>query len=289
MTRKQNSVAPARHRRNLTQHTLRMLLLVPEAPLILVLLATYAILGAWPWLGLCIALVIIGFLTRMLALLGAFIAYTTAHYREAETLGRIALALHPWSADTLALCGTIALARRQADQAELLLRRATQLQPERADFQIALSSALLTQGHPAAAAEAARTALRIAPNTPLAQLYLAEAERASGMPVTEVEERLRAGLAVATTPEAEAALRCALGTVLFEAERNAEAMLTIRGAEALLPRCTPSSQLELRVRLGELLIAQGQIERAREQFQGVAALDPSGRYTGAAWRASHLL
>lgn len=289
MTRNQNSVAPNRHHRSPRPPLLRMLLLVPEAPLILVLLATYAILGAWPWLGLIIALIIIGFLTRMLALLGAFIAYTTAHYHEAETLGRIALALHPWSADTLALCGTIALACSQTDQAEQLLRRAAQLQPEHADFQIALSSALLTQGQPAAAAEAARTALRIVPNAPLAQLYLAEAERASGMPITEVEERLRAGLAAADTPEAEAALRCALGTILFEAERKAEAMLTIRGAEALLPRCTPTSQLELRVRLGELLISQGQLEHAREQFQGVAALDPNGRYTGAAWRASHLL
>ena len=43
------------------------------------------------------------------------------------------------------------------------------------------------------------------------------------------------------------------------------------------------------VRLGELMIAQGQIERAREQFRSVAALDASGRYAGAAWRATHLL
>jgi hypothetical protein len=37
------------------------------------------------------------------------------------------------------------------------------------------------------------------------------------------------------------------------------------------------------------MIAQGQLERAREQFRSVAALDPNGRYAGAAWRASHLL
>lgn len=269
--------------------SLRGLLLVPEAPLILLLLGAYWALGAPAWLGVGITLLIIGFIARLLALLSARLAYETAHYGEAGALAHIALVLNPWSADALALRGTIALAQGHPAAAEAALRRSAALLPEQAAVYSALSSALLAQGRAHEAATAARDALTLAPHLALAQLYLAEAERASGVPALEVEDRLRAGLADAAAPEDEAALRCALGALLFAEQREAEAMLTVRGAEALLPRCKAASQLELRVRLGELMIAQGQLERAREQFRSVAALDPNGRYTGAAWRASHLL
>jgi hypothetical protein len=44
----------------------------------------------------------------------------------------------------------------------------------------------------------------------------------------------------------------------------------------------------LRFHLGQLLNAQGQTERAQEYLQSVAALDPQGRYTTAAWRVARL-
>jgi hypothetical protein len=44
----------------------------------------------------------------------------------------------------------------------------------------------------------------------------------------------------------------------------------------------------LRVHLGEILIAQGQVERAQEHLQSAAALDPHGRYAAVAWRAAQL-
>lgn len=264
-------------------------LLVPEALLIALLLCAYWPLGA-PWLiGLVVTLLIISFITRLLALIAARHSFNMARYREADILAQIALALYPWSADALALQGTVALALGRAEHAEALLQQSIALLPGRANVYAALSSALLALGRPVEAVDAARIALILAPENAIVYFYLAEAERAAGVPSLDVEDRLRAGLMLASAPEDEAALRCALGALLIAEERSAEAMLTLRGAEALLPRCRQVRQLELRVRLGELMIAQGQIERAREQFRSVAALDRSGRYAGAAWRATHLL
>jgi len=265
------------------------LLLVPEALLFALLLCVYWATGEPPLIGMIVTLLIISFLTRLLALVGARRSFNLARYREADTLAQIGLALYPWSADALALHGATALALGRAAEAEPMLRQAIALLPGRANIHAALSSALLSLGRPAEAAEAARMALALEPQSAMIYFYLAEAEQAAGVPSLEVEDRLRAGLTLAATAEDEAALRCALGAILIAEERTAEALLTLRGAEALMPNCRPVRQLELRVRLGELMIAQGQIERAREQFRNVAALDASGRYAGATWRATHLL
>jgi tetratricopeptide (TPR) repeat protein len=267
----------------------RMLLLVPEAALIAALLCVYWALGAPTLPGLLATLLIISFITRTLALVGGRMALDAARFHEAEALTQVALALYPWSADAQALRGVIALASGHPEDAAAALMRAIALLPGQPSYHAALGGALLALGRPFEAAEAARTALALGPEAAITYLYLAEAEQASGTPAQDVEDRLRAGLAIAAAPSSEAALRCALGAHLLAEQRFAEATLTLHGAEALLPRCSASHQIELRVRLGELLIAQGQIERAREQFRSVAALDPNGRFSGAAWRASHLM
>ena len=89
-------------------------------------------------------------------------------------------------------------------------------------------------------------------------------------------------------PVAEASLRCALAGHLLTERRVAEATLTLHGAEALLPRCPTPAQAALRFHLGQLLSAQGQSERAQEYLKSVAAPDPHGRYTTAAWRVARL-
>ena len=267
----------------------RWLLLVPELVLIAGLLCAYWALGEPAALSLAIAALTLWFIARSLALWRARAALEAARYDEAAALARLALALYPWSADALAMSGVVALATGQPEQAEMVLRRATALAPGRPSFLAALSGALLAQGRATEAAAIARAAIAAAPEDAVAHLYLAEAERSSGAPAEAVEERLRAGLALAGAPETEAAIRCALGAHLLGEHRIAEASLTLHGAEALFPRCPPARQAELRVRMGELLIAQGQIERAREQFRSVAALDPHGRFSGVAWRAGHLI
>ena len=179
----------------------RTLLLVPEAPLIALLLVLYLALGQPPLLGVAVALLIISFIARCLALIGARASHAAARYREAEVLSQIALALNPWSADALALRGSIVLGLGRPAEAEPLLRRALGLLPGRADFYTARSVALLALSRPAEAADAARRALALEPGYAPAQLHLAEAELATGAPAEAVEDRLRDGLAGALETE----------------------------------------------------------------------------------------
>jgi len=265
------------------------LLLVPEAALITALLCAYWGLGELAQIGLAIMLVIISFIARLIALVAARAALELEQPEIGAMLIQLALVLNPWSPDALALRGVIALSNDQPARAEASLRRSIALLPDRANVHAALSAALLDLGRPEAAAEAARAALALESGCAIAHFYLAEAERVCGAPAQDIEDQLRSGLDCAGAPESEAALRCALGAHLLAEHRIAEATLTLHGAEALVPRCAAPRQIALRVRLGELMIAQGQVERAREQFRNVATLDPHGRYAGAAWRASHLL
>ena len=265
------------------------LLLAPEAALIAALLCAYWGMGEPTPIGLAIMLVIISFIARAIALVAARAALELELLDIGEALVQSALALYPWSPDGLALRGVIALSNDRPARAEVALRQAIILLPDRANVHAALSAALLDLGRPNEAAEAARAALALAPDCAIAHFYLAEAERVLGAPAQDIEDQLRTGLDCAGAPESEAALRCALGAHLLAEHRIAEATLTLHGAEALVPRCAAPRQIALRVRLGELMIAQGQIERAREHFRNVATLDPHGRYAGAAWRASHLL
>lgn len=265
------------------------LLLAPEAALIAGLLCMYWSMSAPAEIGLVIMLVIISFIARMIALVAARVALELEQPQIGATLVQLALTLNPWSPDALALRGVLALSNDQPARAEAALRRAIMLLPDRANVHAALSAALLDLGRPEAAAEAARAALALEPDCAIAHYYLAEAERICGAPAQDIEDQLRSGLDCAGAPESEAALRCALGAHLLAEHRIAEATLTLHGAEALVPRCAAPRQIALRVRLGELMIAQGQVERAREQFRNVATLDPHGRYAGAAWRAQHLL
>lgn len=289
MASEQTGTAPRHLRTEMLRSIAHALLLAPEAALIAALLCVYWGVGEPAAIGLAIMLAIISFIARLIALVTARTALELGHADVAEALVRSALALYPWSPDGLALYGVIALASDRPASAEVALRRAIALLPRRANVHAALSGALLDLGRPAEATAAAQEALALAPDCAIAHLYLAEAERARGAPAQDIEDRLRAGLQYAGAPDSEAALRCALGAHLLAEHRIAEATLTLHGAEALVPRCAAPRQIALRVRLGELMIAQGQIERAREQFRSIAALDPHGRYARAAWRASHLL
>jgi tetratricopeptide (TPR) repeat protein len=264
----------------------RALLLAPEAALLVVLLCLYFISGQPALVALLIALLIVGFIVRMAALHLARAALEHGRLGRAGALLQVALVLYPWSADALALEGILAFSSGAPGRAEARLRQAIALLPGQPAFHAALSGVLLDLGRPAEAAQAARAALALDQRCAVAHLHLAEAERACGAAAEVIEERLRAGLAAASCPVAEATLRCALAAHLLAEQRIAEATLTLHGAEALLPRCPLPSQAALCLHLGEILIAQGQIERAREYFRDIEALDPYGRYTTAAWRAA---
>jgi tetratricopeptide (TPR) repeat protein len=247
----------------------RLSLLVPEAPLLLLCGGAYLVLGRPPLLGALAAALAVSFAVRAASLFLARWLLLAARYSDADALARVALAIHPWSADALALRGALALASGSAAEAEALLRRSAQLLPGRASVYAALSGALLELGRMAEAASAARQALELDRGCATAYLHLAEAEHHDVLP-TAVEDWLRAGLAAARDPETETTLRCALAWHLVGQERGAEARLATAGIEATLPRCTEAHQSRLRVRLCELLVAQGQTARARELLRGVA-------------------
>jgi tetratricopeptide (TPR) repeat protein len=288
MTNQRRSVVPIARRSDVLAWLGRMLLLVPEAALLVALVCAYLALREPPLLGILIALLILGFMIRIAALHLGRAALDQDRRMAASALITVALAFYPWSADALALQGVFALTGGLPKIAEARLRQAIGLLPGQALFHALLSAALLDLGQPSAAAEAARQSLALDHHCAVAYLYLAEAEQALGVAALLVEDRLRAGLVEVATPADEAAIRCALAAHLIAEQRIAEATLTLYGAEALIPRCSPSRQVALRFRLGELLIAQGQVERAHEHFRGVEALDPQGRYAAAAWRSARL-
>jgi predicted Zn-dependent protease len=263
----------------------RALLLAPEALLLTALLCIYTI---WPitLVALLVALLVIVFLVRVAALHLARAAIERGGLADASALLKVALFLNPGSPDALALEGALALTNGASSLAVVRLRRAIALLPGQPAIHAALSGALLELNRPAEAAHAARAALALDSRCAVAHLHLAQAEQACGAAAHIVEDRLRAGLAAQPTPAAEAVLRCVLAVHLLAEQRTAEATLTLHGAEALLPRCPAPSQAMLRIQLGEVLIAQGQIERAQEYLQSAAALDPHGRYATVAWRVA---
>jgi tetratricopeptide (TPR) repeat protein len=265
----------------------RALLLAPEAVPLAALLCVFL---AWraPLAALLAALLVITFMVRAAALHAAHALIERGQDQEAGALLRLALVLYPWSPDALALAGVAALTHGDAALAEERLRQALALLPGQPAFHAALSGALLDLGRPLEAARAAEVALDLDPRCAVAHLHLAEAERARGAPGHVIEARLRAGLDAAPGPAAEAVLRCVLAGHLLAERRVAEATLTLHGAEALLPRCPPPSQAALRFHLGQILSAQGQVERAQEYLESVEALDPQGRYAAAAWRVAQL-
>ena len=248
----------------------RLALLVPEAPILLVLVTGFVLLGRNPLVGALTSVVALSFGVRWSALLLAWVALNAARLGDAEALVRIAQAMHPWSADALALRGTLALHRGQNAQAAQLLGRSLALLPDRPAVHAAHSAALLEIGQGREAAHAARQALELNGQCAAAYLHLAQAESMAGAEASMVEDQLRAGIVFAQDPETETTLRCALAWHLVGQQRCAEARLATSGVEATLLRCTEAHRSRLRLRLCELLVAQGQTERARELLQGVA-------------------
>lgn len=249
------AVQPLQHAGSI-RRLIHPLLIAPEAPLIVGLLLLDGILYT-PWIALLISLLVITFIARIAALYLAALALRHARWNEAETLTIVALALHPWSADALALHGAVMLMQGNAERAIHDLRRAARLAPQRTSILAALSGALLEQERSAEAESAARRALDLEPGQPTAHLHLAQALAANSHPAEAIEEQLRSGLAHQPEPDAEAALHCALARHLAGQGRFAEAALALSSAQALLPRCSGAQRAVLQQRMTELTAGGG--------------------------------
>lgn len=280
-----SSVANTRAKPNMLMFAEHMIKVSPETVLLLALLCSY-MLWAHPLIALLVVLVVLMFMVRMGALFLARAALDRGRLQESGALLRVALLLNPYSPDALALAGVLALMRGSPSLAEIRLRQAIGCMPGRPAFYAALSGALLEQGQAERAAQAAQEALHLDPRCAAAHLHLAEAERLRGAPAHTIEDRLRAGLAASPPPAAEALMRCVLASHLLSEQRVAEATLTLHGVEALLPRCSLPAQRMLNCRLGELMIAQGEIERAQEYLQHGDPRQAQGN--AAVWRVAQL-
>ena len=274
MTEQTTLSPPVSRWHGIVDNTRRHLLLVPEAMLICMLTVAGIVSGGAPLFGLIGAATFLVFVVRIGALYMGRLALSRAQYGEAASMSHLSLAFHPFSADALALRGQVLLAEGCVDEAAELLDRSVQLFPGRADTLAALAGARLGQGYWSAARIAAIEAIELDASCAAAFLYLAEAEQAAGVALPEVEDTLRSGLAVATRPDDETALRCALAGVLLSVERSAETALVLGGVESLLLRCSPGYQTRLRLRYGELLLAQGLLEKAREYLNETVVIGP---------------
>lgn len=263
------------HRTGGPRRFAHVLLLAPEAPLIAMLLALDSLAHS-PLIALATSLLTISFITRMAALYLARLALDHARWRAAEALATVALALHPWSPDALALRGAIALAMGNVTESVAALRRAARLAPQRPAIGAALSGALLELGHADEAEVIARQALELDAANAAARLHLAQAQAAMACPPEIVEEQLRAGLAHQPAPDAEVALRCALARYLVTQGRLAEAALALSAARAQLPRCSVGQQASLSRGLAELSLPGSQVTYSSHYVAGQPLSEPQG-------------
>lgn len=263
-------------------------LLVPEGMLLLVVLTAHWLSGGAGVITLLGLLLIAVFVTRLALLAAARHALANTQYERARRCVAIALRLHPWSADALALRGAISLARGQAAQAEESIRKAMALFPAQSALHATLSSVLLELDRGVEARWEGMRALALDPTCASAYLSLAQVEQRMGAPATEVERRLRQGLAHDAEPAIEGALRCALALVLISLGQTGESRLAVAGVESLAARCSPVERAALLYQLGEVRRAQGETDAARGHFRTSEQLDPQGRHAAAAWRAARM-
>jgi tetratricopeptide (TPR) repeat protein len=258
-------------------------LLVPEALLLLLVLAAHQLLGQPVWsalLGLGLALL---FLLRMTLLYSARQLISRGSYRAAYYPIRAALCLHPWSADSWSLLATLELARGQVQLAEQALRRSIRYMPGQAPLHAALSGVLLEAGHEQAAQATALQALQYDPWNTTALLHLVGAERRLGA-ATLAEQRIVQALGRHPASSDEAALRCVLAELLVERGSIAAAAFELRRVETLLERCHTPQRAALHCHIGALLRQLARSDEALLHFRSAERIDPYGRYAQMAWR-----
>ena len=187
----------------------------------------------------------------------------------------MALLLHPLSADTLALRGSVELANANIEAGLEYLERSAQLLPPTAATLAAISGAYILQGRFSEAYSKAQAALVLDDRCVSAYLCIAEVQQQRAESPYEVEDTLRKALQAPRSANEDATARCALAAHLITEQRQAEAALTLGGVEPLIERCSPSVRNRLRLRYGELLIAQGRIEHAQAYLHEQLVLDGS--------------
>ncbi len=278
-----------RHRPSWLERLKCQLLLVPEATLLPALFGAYLLSGQATWLAFLGELIICAFILRTALLWFGWRDWRHGRYRRAARLARYAAWLHPWSADTAALRGMIALAQGKHEQAVAFWQRAVDLFPAHVSAQIGLGSALAASGHWNEARWVALQAL--AHNERLSEAYplLAETTMHLHEPAQAVLDLTAVGLNTSSEPSIQARLYLTRAEAALSLRQQHLARAAVDQALALLFQCPRAVQAECIYRLGLLRRRLGDYATALHDFERVALVDPEGRWLAPAWRAQHEL
>ncbi len=260
------------------------LLLVPEAPVLFVLLMIAWAYDFPPAIAGLAVLVVTFFVVRLFCLASAAQELSLARYEQADRLARTTLRLHPWSADALALRGNTQLLQGNDEVAETLLRDAVRLAPDHAANHAALATVLLARGDYAAGREHATRALRLDAGS----LYAVQQLAWLALHHEHDPRKARRIVDTIDLNAHPAAVGASLLVLRSEAQIMEgdldEARETVCAVEAALPHCPHPQQAELCFHLGRLHALLG--DDGGPHFRRSVRLDPRGRWAHAAWRAA---
>ncbi|MEJ2516299.1 MAG: PEP-CTERM system TPR-repeat protein PrsT [Gammaproteobacteria bacterium] len=165
----------------------------------------------------------------------------------------------------------------EADAAADVAREAVEARPQDARAVSALGRSLLASGQTAAALELFQQAVALAPNDPR---YLVDEARAHAELGSDDTARVTLNRALAIDPEFVPAL-----AALVDLERQAGRLAEAGAAFSRLAAVTPEGDPRLKLMEGELLLATGDVEGARNVLQEAVDANVGGRAVVALWQA----
>ncbi len=262
-------------------HVVRFGVLVPEAPLVVVVVSLAWTLRFPPLLGLLAVAIGGWFLVRTVLLLGAEHFVTHGNEHRAEQLAQAALHMHPWSIDALLLRAQMQTRRGEHAAADALLCRAAWLDARHGDVQAARATNLLAQG--VVSHQPTPTAHDGAVSPALLQHYARvalHAEHDAGKAI----DLIRQGAPDRLPASTGVPLLLLLAQAYIAQERFVDARTTLQRCEAQLARCPRVQRAEASYQIGCLWQALGNDGTA--WFRRSVELDAHGRYAHAAWRGA---
>lgn len=266
--------------RSLTQR----MLLIPEAGIIIGLLAISWAFGFPPLFGFLAIVTVFAFTLRLGLMFFAEQQLARGAYERADTLVRAALRINPWSADALALQAQGFSQQGNDEAAEHVLRRATTLYPNDRLLQSALASTVVAQGRIAEGWRLARTDDKAASTSPVIAQQLAW----FALHVENDPSRARNLVLQVNLGQLPIAAALPLRTTLVEAQialgAHDDARQELVTIEQQLGLCGKPQQAELLYHLGRLHAALG--ENGTSYFRRSVERDPDGRYAQVAWRSA---
>lgn len=206
----------------------------------------------------------------------AYALYELGRLDDAEHRARALLAVTPGEPDTVNLLGLVALCRERWHQLDELGRELMRVAPESARGPMYRAIALANQQQIEQAVEFGRAAARLAPDDPVVVGQLAEILVAAGAG-DDAEATIRRALELAP---GKAQLHRLHAVVLVALGRLDDALAAAQEAVALDPMHADSH-----LRLGDVLLRQGNPAVAEQEFMAALRQDPSAENLEAVLRS----